>query len=59
MILNFQNINDKSTLEKKFGFSPELSQMQILILKLATKIDAENYQAVEQLGLTYAKKQNW
>jgi tetratricopeptide (TPR) repeat protein len=42
-------------LDRKYSKTPKLLQMQILMLELSTKLDAENYFAVEQLALLYFK----
>jgi tetratricopeptide (TPR) repeat protein len=42
-------------IEKKFGFSPKISKIQMQMLTLASKIDTENYQAVEQLAVCCIK----
>ena len=42
-------------IEKKFGFSPDISKIQMQMLTLASKIDTENYQAVEQLAVCCIK----
>ena len=48
-----------TNLDKQFVFSLEMNQIQILMLKLATQIDAENYSAIHELGNCYAKVGNW